>query len=398
MNRSIKILVAIQTAMLLFTGCGTGNSSGQVAEAGSEAEASEEVSEETSEGKSEGSSEEASEDISEADEEITSLEYDDPGSLPKYTYQGTEDYMDVISDFLIKYESEINDTNLPDVLIPYGIIVQTDDADPDDIIAYGIYGIDGYDLLNTTLETATGSMTYGAIHLKKNDDGTYEVTSADLPLVDEESIELFAPVKGLYEKVIAVPDNEIEDTREEAIAGYVNSNGLNITQWQDYSHDPVLVLNATGTPEEAQFYCYESPLGYQITYDLREFSLLASDEDDMYGKVRDNDTSTLMVIKKSEEKDADAAIGAVMSDFDEGTGGEIKDAKIGDVTCRMAEYDEKLEDGRIFRYLCYAVPTDDEVLMVILETTCENEGSGMSAGELEDTFKNTLSTFSVVNK
>ena len=395
MKRFVKILITAQAAMLLIAGCGAGNGTAAVTEDNNGAEISAEETEEKEEVQSESAEEiqDANDDTKEVTSSQTSASYDDPGSLPGYSYQGTEDYYAEINDYLVSHAKEEFGPELPDVFIPYSIIVQTDEKDPEDIIAYGIYSVDGYDLLNTTLENTTGSMSYGAFHLKKNDDGTFEVKKADLALVDEDAIDLFAPVEGLYDKVIAVPDEEIENAREESIAEYVNANGLNITQWQDYSHDPVAVKGAPDTPEEAQFYVYDSPLGYQITYDLREFSLMPSEDEDMYGKIRESDNATLMVIKKAEEKDADAAINAVMSDF-EGGNSETVDDTIGGISCRRAEHDEKLDDGRIFRYVCYAVPANDGVITLLLETTVEDSGAGMSTEELEKAFNGMLSTFS----
>ncbi len=397
MKRFFKVVAVVQAALLILAGCGAGGGTEAATEDSSEANVAEEAVTEEATVEPQEPETEAEADTEDSDlAEFDMLEYEDPSSLPPYTYQGTEDYLDVISAYLIDYARKDLGMDTANVIIPYGIIVQTDDKDPEDTIAYGIYSIDGYDLYNTTLENTTGSMSYGAFHLKKKDDGTFEVKKADLALMDEDAIDLFAPVEGLYEKVIAVSDEKLLEARETAIAEYINTNGLNITQWQDFSHDPVSVLNAPETPDEAQHYTYKSPLGYQITYDLREFSLLPSETDDMYSKIKDENTATLMVIKKGEGKDADESISKVLSDFDGGNS-EIVDDKIGGIACRRAEHDEKIEDGRIFRYVCYAVPAKDGVLTVLLEATVKDDASGMSAEELEKIFNGMLSTFAITS-
>lgn len=327
------------------------------------------------------------------DTEVSESDYDDPNNLPTYSYQGTEPYMDVICDYLV--ESERGNFSDAGVFIPFGLIVEVDDSDPKNIIAYGAFDIEGFDLYNTTLISTCASYGSGAIYLETNDDGTYTVTDSDIPLMEEECREVFAPVKGLYEKVTAASDREIPGIREQAIADYINTNGLNITQWQDFGHLPVPVLNAPPTPEEAQFYHYVSKFGYEITYDLRALSLLASDEDDMYGTVEETWTGTLMVIEKQEESDADAAIAAALSDAGAGQL-ESTAATVNGIECRRAVYDEQLDDGRIFRYICYAVPAGDQMFTIRLDTTWEAGVSEMTADDLDQVFESTLATFKVL--
>lgn len=322
------------------------------------------------------------------------LAYEDPDSLPVYAYTGTEEYLDVISEYLIDKSQSTQADDTADVLIPFSIVAETDDSNPDDIVVYGSYNIDGYELMNTTLVAGYGSRGNGAFHIRKNTDGSYEVVNAQLPEVEEEEAEVFAPVDGLYERIVALTDDERMQARAEAIAGYVNTNGLNITQWQDYGWAPVSVLNAPPTPEEAQFYTYHSNLGYEVTYDLRELSLSRSDEEDMFGKVEENDTGTLMVAEKADSINSDevllAAAGLDADDID------ISDAIIGDdIACRRAEWNEDLEDGRIFRYICYAVPLKEDILTIKLETTYEKGVSEMSLEDLEREFSSVLSTFAM---
>ena len=320
--------------------------------------------------------------------------YDDPKILPAFKYTGNGLYMDIISDYLVDMAREYGGGD-SDVYIPFGTVIQIDDSDQSDIIAYGIYCYDGYKLLNTTLVSSSGARNYGAFHLKKGDDGKVSIASADLPEVEEESREVFAPVPGLYEKVIAFSDEKIDMLREETIASYVNTNGLNITQWQDYGHAPKPVINAPDTPEEAQHYTFTSPIGYTMTYDLRDYSLQSTEEDDMYGKVEEGFTGTLMVVKKHSGSDTEAAIEQALSGVG-ATDLEAADDTIGDsIPCRRAEYDEKLEDGRIFRYVCYAVPSGSDVITVLIETTVEKGVSEMSVEELKEEFKDMLASFTL---
>lgn len=320
--------------------------------------------------------------------------YEDINSIPAYKYTGDKKYMDAISDYLVKNEIEISGDSHAKLYIPYGLIAETDESDPSKIIAYGVFGIDGYDLLNTTLFSVQASVTAGSVTLKTLDDGSFEVTGSDLPYTEEESEEVFKPVKGLYEKITKLYDEPLRKEREDAIAGYVNSNDLYITQFQDYGHLPVQINGAKETPEDAQFYDFKSKLGYSMTYDLRRYSVMSSD-DDLYGKVEDEWTGTLMVVDKYDTKDADEAI-AKSLEFSNAGKLESSDATIGDgIACKRAAYDETIEDGRIFRYVVYAVPVDDGALTVKIETTVEKGVSEMTVEELEEEFKSMLATFRI---
>ena len=437
MKNLTRVLFAAEAAVFLMSGCGGGaaanspKSAGTTAEASTENETGAEASTENETGAEATESAEAATEPAETTKsaettepaeatepaettgsadstealspgtvsgETPGLAYDDPKSLPPYTYQGTQEYMDVIGDYLVAEHEEMQADDTIDVYIPFGNIVKLDDTNPDDIIAYGSFNINGFNLLNTTLFAANGSWNHGAVHLKKNDDGSAVVTKAELPETDMESKKILSAVDGLYEQVIKEDESKMDQIFEEAIASYINTNGLNITQWQNYGRAPKRVLNAPDTPEEAQFYRKRSPLGYELTIDLREFSFSNDGVNDMYGKVEKNDTwtGTLMVVGKTEGDDTDAAISEALSNTD-ASGLTAADYSIGDsIPCKRAEYDEKIEDGRIFRYVCYAVPAKEGVLTVLIETTVEKGVSELSVAELEKTFESTLQTFKLL--
>ena len=385
-----SLLPAIIATALLMTGCNV-NVTTTPADNASSDKATEAPVEEADPAKTDATAEAKTASGSEPGE---LSDYDDPKSLPAFKYTGNGLYMDVISDYLVDMAREYGGGD-SDVYIPFGTVVQIDDSDPSDIIAYGIYSYDGYKLLNTTLVSTSGARNYGAFHLEKGEDGKVSIASADLPEVEEESREVFAPVPGLYEKIIALSDEKLDVLREETIASYVNTTGLNITQWQDYGHDPKPVINAPDTPEEAQHYTFTSPIGYTMTYDLREYTLQSTEEDDMYGKVEEGFTGTLMVVKKHSGSDTGAAIEQALSGVG-ATDLAAADDTIGDnIPCRRAEYDEQLEDGRIFRYVCYAVPSGSDVITVLIETTVEKGVSEMSVEELKEEFKDMLESFTL---
>lgn len=333
-----------------------------------------------------------------ADEASDESPYDDPESLPLYKYRGDDEYLGVISDYIIAENMEMNGENAADVYIPYSIVAHTDDRNPDDILVYGSFNICGYDLLNSTLVAVGGSWDAGIFHLKKTGDADYEVTGADLPMTEQESIKLFAPLPGLYDKLMANLNETGEELRQEEIADYINANGLYITQWQDFGKAPESVLNAPPTPEEENFYTHTSRLGYSLTYDLRNFSYSGDDTGESYLKIEPDATwtGTSMNINSFDTEDAKEAIAEALS-FTDAESFDISDSVIGDnISCKRAVYDEDISDGRIFRYICYAVPAGEKTITIYLHTAVQEGVSELTVEELEKTFDETLKTFTVL--
>lgn len=340
----------------------------------------------------------AAEETEPADEAVDESPYDDPKSLPLYKYQGDDKYLGVISDYMIAEDMEMNGENAADVYIPYSIIAHTDDRNPDDILAYGSFNICGYNLLNSTLVAVSGSWDAGIFHLKKTGDGNYEVTGADLPMTEQESIKLFDPLPGLYEKLMATFNETGDELRQEAIANYINTNGLYITQWQEYGYAPKPVLNAPPTPEEENFYTHTSQMGYSLTYDLRKFSYRGDATGESYLKIEPDATwtGTSMNVNSFDTEDAGEAIAEALS-FTDAKTFDISDSVIGDnISCKRAVYDEDISDGRIFRYICYAIPAGDKTITIYLHTAVQEGVSELTVEELEKTFEETLKTFTVL--
>ncbi|MCR5094195.1 MAG: hypothetical protein K6B72_09500 [Lachnospiraceae bacterium] len=325
-------------------------------------------------------------------EDAASL-YDDPNDLPPYVYTGTDEYLGVISEYLAG-----QDGGGSTVYIPFSIIAEVDTSDPEDILVFGSYNVDGYELYNTTLFASNGSRGRGIFHLRDNG-GSYEVIGADLPMTDQESTELFAPYAGIDDKIRAITEEEKERAREEAIAGYVNANGLHITQWGDYGWPLHAVLNAPPTAEEDQFYTYVSELGYAVTYDLRELSLSHMGSEDMLGKVEgDLFSGTFMVVRLAEDAaDPDEALQTEISRTDEKP--EITDATIGSgISCRRAEWNAELDDGRIFRYIGYSFNTERGVMLILLETTYEKGVSEMSMEDMAAFFAGPVDSLTLMQQ
>ena len=174
--------------MIMTTGCGAG----PMAEAQPDAPVTETDSSGTTGAgaqTSDSDTEAISADSSESSDATAALnEYGNPYDLPVYVYTGDEPYLDVISEYMVTTYAEENfgtDADA-DVYIPYSFISGTDETNPEDILVYGEYDIDGYKLRNTTLVSINGSRNRGVFHLKKESDGSYTVIEADLPPTEED--------------------------------------------------------------------------------------------------------------------------------------------------------------------------------------------------------------------
>ncbi len=388
MKKKRVLITVLLTAVILTAGCGTQSTP---APQPAESEAVEAVSPATEAQKADAQPE--MEAIEEAGtEETASAEYEDPSGLPTYTYTGTEDYLDVISEYMVteyakKYPEQVS------VFIPYSIVVETDDSNPDDILVYGEYALYGYDLRNTTLIRICGARNGGIFHLQKADDGTVTVVKAELPETDDETEKLFSSARNAYDKIKSLTDEDFTEARATAIAEYVNTNGLHIDQWQDALQPPVVVLNAPEPKETDEFYTFESPKGYSLTYDLRE--ILLDEKMDIYGKIDEDNpnTGTFLVVEKWTSADPETVLKDEMKKFNV-TDAEITDATIGnDLACITTQFQLDQDNGESYYYIGYAIPMGDDTLCVWLETIYQEGVNEMTMDDLAQLFAPMLKSF-----
>ena len=199
-------------------------------------------------------------------------------ALPAYRYAGDEPYLAEICDWLIETEAGYYSTG--DVAIPSPAIVHADDSNPQDILVWGIFELNWYKLLNTTLFSVSGGSRPGLLHLQQTDDG-YAIVEfdgvGDGTDYAKDIDRIFGMRPGLKQKLEAAVETR-EANQLQFVSDYVNANQLNITQMQDYGWPPVALINAPETTEADQIIHLVSPLGYSIDYDLREFCYHPFDE------------------------------------------------------------------------------------------------------------------------
>lgn len=159
--------------------------------------------------------------------------------LPAYEYPGPELFYSVLYEYLIDELGKNYEKS--DVCIPCPVIIAEDESDNSDIKVYGNFWIFNYDLNGEILENTSGGSYPGCIHIKSTDAG-YEVTSMEVTEdgsgFDESAKKIFGKN---YDKFMKDGEDEKiqEETRAQIIANYVAANGLDITAYQDYGHDPV---------------------------------------------------------------------------------------------------------------------------------------------------------------
>ena len=158
--------------------------------------------------------------------------------LPAYTYTGSDKIMKAITEYCLK---EGADYTLADVFIPAPVIFKTDESDSNDIKVTGIFWVLGYDIYADTLYGCSGTELAGIIHLKQNG-SDYEVVSADFARdgadYDADIQEYCNGDQELLDK-FANSQEDFEASRKAEIKSYVDTNGLNITKYQDFGWTPV---------------------------------------------------------------------------------------------------------------------------------------------------------------
>ena len=213
MKKSFFKTLALLMAMLLvlvFSGCGKPETTGD--------EPQEETTEETTE---------------ETEEEEVEL----PGA--KYGYAGDDPVELAVYKYLV--EEIGKDFEPSDASIPLVHVVHVDYTDESDILVKGNYWLFNYNIEGDTLKNVSGGAHPGCMHVKKDGD-TYTVTAFDQVedgAGNEESArKIFGDVYEDYAAYESDKDAQDQD-RLYATMDYVNLNHLAVTKYQDEGWDPV---------------------------------------------------------------------------------------------------------------------------------------------------------------
>ena len=277
-------------------------------------------------------------------------------SLPPYEYAGDDPYLPAVCAYLVNSEHMEGGV----VVIPNPVILEVDDSDPQDIRIWGNFWTFAYRLQNTTLITESGGERSGLMHLKQTEDG-YAVTSmetlGDGDLYAQDAKRIFGWMDGLLDRFYSSKD-QLETVRVQYIREYVLQNGLNVDQYQDFGWPPVPL---DGQPTGDQIVHYESPMGYAIDYDLREFSF-SSYDDNQEGLSGVGDLHGISIlIERFENTDIESIIQTLESSMEQP---EREETAIGaDWLEATLIRDLALEDDVIIH--SYVLPTDGGGALVI---------------------------------
>ena len=148
----------------------------------------------------------------------------------KYGYGGTDPVEAAVYQYMVEEVSKSYDKT--DVSIPTVSIVHVDYAPEDEILVYGDFWIDNYNIKGDTLRDISGGNYPGVIHLSKD----YVVTAfdqvADGGDFDASAKEIFG---DYYDDFIAVyNDSDARaELRRATVTDYVHFNGLDVKQYKD---------------------------------------------------------------------------------------------------------------------------------------------------------------------
>ena len=127
--------------------------------------------------------------------------------------------------------------------IPYSLIVETDEENPDDIRVWGDFWVENYDQAGDTLKSVSGGSYPGCMHVKKTDNG-FEVTQFDAVGDGSDFIPTAKAIFGdRYDAFMALTSNDDakKAARAKSILNYAEANNLDISFYQDYGWPAVRI-------------------------------------------------------------------------------------------------------------------------------------------------------------
>lgn len=160
--------------------------------------------------------------------------------MPAYKYTGTLPYMSAVCDEIIAENEKFYDK--ADVAIPEPYIVRVDDSDQNDVKVWGRFGYFTYNVDGAYLQTQAGGLPVGVMHLAKDENGEWTVTSVQLAEdgagCNTSLMKICENDRTLYD-AFNIDEKSGNDNRAAFIREYLASNGMDFKGYQDYGWDPV---------------------------------------------------------------------------------------------------------------------------------------------------------------
>ena len=157
-----------------------------------------------------------------------------------YGYAGSDPVEAAVYKYLAEEVSK--DYDDAEVHIPTVNIVHIDFTPKDEILVYGDFWIENYNVEGDTLKCVSGGHYPGMMQVSKDYVVTDFKQAADGEDFDSSAKEIFGDYYDDFMKIYSDSDlrNEL---RKVTVTDYVNLNGLSVTQYQDEGWDPVEIYH-----------------------------------------------------------------------------------------------------------------------------------------------------------
>ena len=157
-----------------------------------------------------------------------------------YGYAGSDPVEAAVYKYLAEEVSK--DYDDAEVHIPTVNIVHIDFTPKDEILVYGDFWIENYNVEGDTLKCVSGGHYPGMMQVSKDYVVTDFKQAADGEDFDSSAKEIYGDHYDDFMKIYSDSDlrNEL---RKVTVTDYVNLNGLSVTQYQDEGWDPVEIYH-----------------------------------------------------------------------------------------------------------------------------------------------------------
>ena len=157
-----------------------------------------------------------------------------------YGYAGSDPVEAAVYKYLAEEVSK--DYDDAEVHIPTVNIVHIDFTPKDEILVYGDFWIENYNVEGDTLKCVSGGHYPGMMQVSKDYVVTDFKQAADGEDFDSSAKEIFGDYYDDFMKIYSDSDlrNEL---RKVTVTDYVNLNGLSVTKYQDEGWDPVEIYH-----------------------------------------------------------------------------------------------------------------------------------------------------------
>ncbi|MBQ9272628.1 MAG: hypothetical protein IJ227_02770 [Mogibacterium sp.] len=154
-----------------------------------------------------------------------------------YGYTGTDPVEAACYQYMV--ETVAKDFEPADVSIPTVNIIAKDDSAEDEVLVYGDFWVENYNIDGDTLKCVSGGNFPGCMHVSKADNTVTAFDQvADGSNFEPSAKEIFGDNYDAFMKVYSDSDARTE-LRSKTVSDYVKQNGLDVNYYQDEGWDPV---------------------------------------------------------------------------------------------------------------------------------------------------------------